>query len=330
MRDLLPPLCALRSESGELPFGIFAMDGTGASGAGGSPEPEAPATPDAIDLSNPQIVAAINRARIEERQKAAADAEGLAKNKEEILKEKKKWSALGESPEAVQERLDRLEKLELEARGRKTGKDPEAFAEAVEAAAQEKHRQFERAQSAIREKQEGRVKELEDQVKELESRAHLSFVASEIYRASVPEDTRLFHEGARDHLIRTLAPYVEQHTLDGLPEPVGRLKVNGALVPGSAKDGYMDLRECLGLMRQPGGKSPLPVDLSYCFISRGVGSGTQTPRNGAPPGGANTNWYKMTEEQRTAYADKYGHRAAMELLTNSEPPTGGATSTPPG
>lgn len=276
-----------------------------------------------VDLSSPQVQAAISAA--ERRAREAARAE-LEPHKQQLLDELKPYKGLGR-PDEVKARLAELEKLKTARQAADAGTDPEKFKSAVDAAAQEKANEY-IAQYRDRDKaNETKISELEAKVAETEKLAHRRFVESAIVRAAMPEDTKIVQDGAWDFLVSQLEPMVVPHELEGLGV-VPRLKRNDALVPttnGKSPDGLMDLRELFSLSRH--GKGPVP-NIGFCFVSNGAGSGTQTPP-GSPSGPGN--FHKLTQEQRMTVlrehfkGDKDKYLAWME--DSPKPDAAGAAAT---
>lgn len=264
-----------------------------------------------IDLQHPSVQSAIQAAISRERQAAQQREAGLKKNRDELLGEKKRWAQLG-SPEEIQAKLEEAERLRTEAAAAGAGSDPEKFRAAVERAAQEKLQLEQKRLSGVLEAEKTKVAENEKTIAELQRQAHRHFVAAELFRAAMPDDMKIVHDGAWDYLIGILEPMVVPHEIDGLGK-VARLQQNETLVPGGGPDGLMDLRELLSLSRQ--GKGPVP-NIGFALVSAGKGSGTATPKgsSGNPPPG---NWWKMTEDQRSKYIAEHGAAKAQELIDSS-------------
>lgn len=279
-------------------------------------EDEGSADPNKPDLSAPEIQDAIRKAVSAADERFRKETEGLKKNRDEILAEKKRWQALGD-PEELSERLKKAEELERKLSAEKAGMDPEKFNNEVERVAAEKDKVRQQEFRGVLDSKDGKIKELETQVEELHRKSHRSFVAKELVLAALPEGTELVQHGAWDHLIDSISPYVVEHQPDGLPYPVGRLRVNESLVPGGGPDNLMTMRELLPQIRM--GKGPLPVNLGYCFVSNGKGSGTTQPSSRVSAGESG-NWWKMSAEDQDAYIRDKGKEAAMDLIDRSERP----------
>jgi hypothetical protein len=265
----------------------------------------------AVDLENPAIKAAIGKAVERERQAATTREAGLRQNRDTILEEKKRWAKLG-TPEEIEAKLADAERIRTEAVAAGVGADPKKFSDAVEKAAQEKFTQEQKRLSGVLEAEKAKVAEHEKTIADLSAQRHRTFVAAELFRAALPDDAKIVHDGAWDYLINTVAPLVVEHEIEGLGT-VARLQVNETLVPGSGPDHLMDLRELLSLARQ--GKGPVP-SIGFALVSAGKGSGTTTPKGsqGNPPPGS---WWKMTDDQRAAYTTEHGSAKAQALIESS-------------
>lgn len=279
-------------------------------------EEEKPGEPGKVDLSAPEVQEAIRKAVADADKRFRTETEGLKRNRDEILAEKKKWQVFGD-PDTLAEKLKKAEELERKLSAEKAGMDPEKFNTEVERVAAEKDKVRQQEFKGVLESKDGKIKELEAEVERLQRKSHRSFVAKEMVLAALPEGTALVQEGAWDHLIDSISPYVVEHQPDGLPYPVGRLRVNDSLVPGGGPDNLMTMRELLPQIRM--GKGPLPVNLGYCFVSNGKGSGTTQPAQRMSAGEIG-NWYKMTPEDQDAFIRDKGPEAAKDLIDRSERP----------
>lgn len=268
---------------------------------------------DSVDLQNPQVQAAIRAAVQRERQAAQEREAGLKENRDDLLKEKKKWSELGD-PDQIAKRLERLEKLENDRAANDVGVDSEKFQAKVDEVAQKKYEARAKELRDVMESKDEEIAKLKAAREDAEKAAHRRFVEANLVRAAMPEDTKIVHDGAWKFLLDTLEDVVVEHEVDGLGK-VPRLKINGALHPGNGKDGLMDLRELYDLARQ--GKGPVE-GLDFVFVSNGKGSGTHSTDNSKPTSGGN--WWKMSDSEQTAYVNEHGAAAAQELMDESPRP----------
>lgn len=297
-QDYLPIAADLVETYREQLFGSSGIDirCEGDAGAGGAGEGEGDAGGDAggaggVDLSSPQVQAAI--AAAEKRAREAARAE-LEPHKQQLLDELKPYKGLGK-PDEIKQKLAKFEDLETERRASEAGGDPDKWRAAVDAAAKEKADEQIRQYRELDEAKDAKIKELEAGLEESKKASHRRFVENAILKAAMPEDTKIVHDGAWEYIVSTLEPMVVPHEVEGLGT-VARLQRNGALIEninGKSPDKLMDLRELFALSRQ--GKGPVP-DLGFCFVSNGAGSGTASPSGGGSGGPGN--FHKLTQEQR--------------------------------
>lgn len=274
----------------------------------------------AVDLSTPAAQAAIAAAADKAAKAMVAGLEEekgkLTANNKALLEEKKPWEELAKTlgakkPEEVAAIVAKAREIETKAKAGEHGVDPAKYEADVDRAAQAKYASREEELSGVMGQQKEEIAKLTTTISELTKTEHLTWAAYQLAVAGLDG----VHEGARSHLISTLASSMVKQAVDGHPIPIPRFKVNGVLIPGGGPDGLATPQEVLALARQ--GKGPFGA-LSYCFVSAGQGSDTKSAET-TQASGAGLNWWKMDEKARSEYTRKNGSRAAQELIDNSGP-----------
>lgn len=278
-----------------------------------------PAKGDKIDAADPKVAAliakAVQDALAQERKAAAKKEEGLRTNRDDLKAEKGKYTALG-TVEDVEKWKKAYEDAEREAAAGRAGKSPEDFQRELDAQVAEKMKLYDKQQSQILEQLRTENKDLTDQNTALTAKAHRAFVAEQVVRANLPKDFKLVQDGAWDHLIDSLVPYVREEQPEGAPYAVPRMHVNGVDIPGKAAGNGMDLREFMPHARRGGDLIP-NFNVSYAFASNAAGTDTRTPDGKAKPTG---NWWTMTEEQRDQAQKDLGKDGVRDLIDASPLP----------
>lgn len=266
----------------------------------------------AFDPEDPKDKELLEKAIAEAAQKAVNDrdnhwkkeTEGLVKNRDEILEEKRKLK------EAADRELDQL-KTTLKAK--EHGVDPTKLEELAEEKAKEK--------AALLAKQfEGKITQTEKDLEKLKSDLERkeALLHETRVRSLIPPGQVI--QGAEDYVTRILKDLVEFQKLDDTTE-VPRIKVNGTWAPGLDGSGYMTVEELFQLSRQGGGSSEvfarLAKSLAFALVSNAKGSGSV---NGIGEPQGKLNWYKMSEQQRSEYIEKHGSEKAKDLIEESEQP----------
>lgn len=278
-----------------------------------------------VDLESPTIQAAIQLAVAEERKAGDARKEGIVTNRDALKIEKDDLKAIweaaapGASPDEVKAMLADLTELKSAQQAKDADMDPEVYNAAVQKAARTMQTAFEVTHQKVKEAQERKSQDQATRIEALESKVHRSFVASELSRAQLPEDFRQFPEGAESYLVDQLLAYVQPKEIQGFKHPLAVVALDGSELPGKGPGGLMGLRELLLDLRQPRTNDHpgvLPVDLSFCFIDSGTGTGTRTPpkTNG---GQRPSNWWKMNAQQQIDYGNEYGAAAAKAMMAKS-------------